>query len=250
MKISEINYSKNNIKFLFLTCVFYIILSSQVLAQDNGNNQPEFNIIPPPPPLSSVEKQPDFSVLEVVDRIRFCVHGADSKERLKCYDSLAATLGIPIDPDRPDVSASANAMYSWAIVKNKLTDEVSATLMATDVNSDHTAFSNSQAAFVIRCQQKQIQILFTSNKMVGTRTSSIKISTGSSIPYNSVWESSSSGNSIGLWTSDKSVPLIQDLTKSNKMSVRANYRDGEMFAVFDIPGITQAYDSVLKSCKK
>lgn len=154
--------------------------------------------------------------------------------------------------------ASNTAIAGWeaSSIEDKLTGKKTAILMlnATETQISPIGWPASRdqtAILMLSCERDHAAIMFTiSGRPVARKGTVLNFRIDQSPPMlKQPWTSSTSGQGMGLYNRKAAIPLIEKLTKSESLFIRADDSVlGMTEATFDLKGMEEAFAPMRKNC--
>ena len=242
---------------LFLASPFAVKAGEIPGVSDNAGSSPPQ--IQSPPSLPQMRKSfsdggasEQFSwVLTLLDGLKACRAERLAGDRTKCYDDLTdKATSTSSGPAEKNISQTPK-VGNWA-VETSPSGVVAAGVPAVFVEDDTS--EKTKVSLFFRCRHdNQMDIYLVFSKKIAKANLPLDVAVkgddnndGGSQP----WEPSSGGTAIGLWGTERSMPMIKQVARQRHTSVRITLPDDKtLFASFDLLGIEDAMTPLRQTCK-
>jgi hypothetical protein len=189
------------------------------------------------------------------DALRLKLHGCslikDRDQKIACYEQ--ATIDGKAPP--PPVAASPAVPTRWRIRESRspIDDsvEVLAFTTAESAHSPQPPRGGTKATLMIACRDEQTIITVSVNDLIASVSGvSVVHRVGSDPAQSSAgWTSDQSVRTVGLWSSDKSVPVIRRMLSADRFFIRTEAPSlGATEATFDVRGLSKFVDRIAAAC--
>jgi hypothetical protein len=189
------------------------------------------------------------------DTLRLKLHGCslikDRDQKIACYEQ--ATIDAKAPP--PPAAALSAVPKQWRIRESRspIDDsvEVLAFTAAENAHSPQPPPGGTRATLMIACRDEQTMITVNVNDLIASVSGvSVVHRVGSApAPSSAGWTSDQSGRTVGLWSSDKSVPVIRRMLSADRFFIRTEAPSlGATEATFDVRGLSKFVDRIAAAC--
>jgi hypothetical protein len=223
-----------------------IVLAAAGSAAGQARGQQEAPSLPPPV-LGPHRDVPDDDN-EIADGLRQCSSETDPADRLKCYERIERAL-----PENTAGHPAADRKGDWIVVRG-MDQSVTVGVGATDVQSDDDAHNHARASLFVRCRSSQLNVwLAVQPNAVPPGDVALSVALrfdDGAPPPPALWATSTTGSSVGLWTTVVAGPVARRLMEARTASARIGLgNDKTLYAHFQLVGGQEVIGALRTGCK-
>lgn len=176
-----------------------------------------------------------------------CATVTNDLDRLACYDRESGRTTTP-------VVTQGEGKWTVRTDKNKLTDQTDVFLSIDSDDTVNCRFSSGErVTLVVRCYENRTSLILNT----GCHMTSSRYNDYGDVTYRIDQEpsktvgmqESTDNRSLGLWSGNRSIPLIKQMLGKTQMIVKMTpYGNSPIMATFQIAGLDKAIEPLRKAC--
>lgn len=199
----------------------------------------------PPETAHNATMSSEVSNQKIIDAMTQCyTDHTIASDRLSCYDQIISNA-----VDQKTLKALNTSDTAWQISKNAY--KILAGTPSTRTETTDSHFENTTASLFVRCEngQSNIFIAFTDKVMQPNQTIEADMSYDDGRANAMTWTASSTGRSIGLWTTQDALNTLSIMTEHKTLNVNITEPNGKILSTrYDLNGIEE-FEKKIQKCQ-